>query len=131
MDANNRRLNSRVPFRATVSMRFPEQSYERCETADLSLKGVSVAGVTGHRIGEQCDVELYLTGSTTNLHLTMKGEVVRVKKEGLALRFFAMDLESFFHLKNIIAYNLGNPDQVEQEFNRQLGGETSVVRSID
>ncbi len=127
MDAANRREYSRVPFKATISMRFPEHHYERHETYDLSLKGVSVAGVSGHRIGEQCDVELYLTGSTSNVHLSMKGEVVRVKKDGMALRFFAIDLDSFFHLKNIIAYNLGNPDRVEKEFSHQI----EAIRAID
>lgn len=118
----NRRKSSRVPFRATVTLRFPDKHYEQYETHDLSLKGVSVAGVTGHRIGEQCDVDLYLTGSTSRVHLDMKGEVVRVKKDSLALRFFAIDLDSFFHLKNIIAYNLGNQDQVDEEFAEQVEG---------
>lgn len=120
MTSQNRRNNSRVPFNATVTMRFDQRTHERCQTADLSLKGVSVVGVTGHQIGEHCDVQLDLTGSTSNLRLHMKGEVVRVKPEGLALRFFAMDLDSFYHLKNIIAYNLGDPEQVEEEFSRQL-----------
>lgn len=127
MRSTNRRSSSRVPFKATVTLSFPDKHYEQCETNDLSLKGVSVAGVTGHRIGEQCDVDLYLTGSTSRVHLNMKGEVVRAKKDSLALRFFAIDLDSFFHLKNIIAYNLGNQDQVDEEFAEQVEG----IRSID
>lgn len=120
MKTTNRRNYSRVPFSATITMRFPNHSYERCETSDLSLKGVSVVGVSGHRPGEQCEVELFLSGTTSNVHITMRGEVVRADENGLALRFFAMDLDSFFHLKNIIAYNLGNPDQVEEEFTHLL-----------
>lgn len=120
METSNRRRNSRVPFKATITMRFDHRSYEHCETADLSLKGVWVKGVGGHKLGEKCEVELYLTGSTSNVHLSMKGEVVRVEADGLALRFFAIDLDSFFHLKNIIAYNLGDSEQVDEEFTHLL-----------
>jgi len=127
MEAVNRRAYSRVPFKAAITLRFADSLYEHCETSDLSLKGVSVHGVTGRRIGEPCEVELYLIGSTSNLHLNMKGEVVRVRKDGLALRFFAIDLDSFIHLKNIITHNLGDQDQVEEEFSHHL----EATRSID
>ncbi|ADH86992.1 PilZ domain-containing protein [Desulfurivibrio alkaliphilus] len=127
MTTANRRHNSRVPFQATATLRFDHHTYEHCQTSDLSLKGVSVEGINGHQVGEQCRVELYLTGSTSNLRLQMKGEVVRVEQNGLALRLFAMDLDSFYHLKNIIAYNLGDPDQVEEEFSRQLEKPDTIV----
>ena len=111
----NKRKNTRVPFQVIINLDFPGQSHTECETADLSLKGVFVLGVTGHKTGENCLVSLRLTGSTSQLTLQMKGTVVRVEESGLALHFYEMDLDSFSHLKNILYYNSENPDMLDQE----------------
>lgn len=111
----NKRKNSRVPFQVIVNLDFPGQSHAECKTADLSLKGVFVLGVTGHKTGENCLVSLRLTGSTSQLTLKMKGTVVRVEEGGVALHFNEMDLDSFFHLKNILYYNSEDPDVLDQE----------------
>jgi len=116
----NKRKNSRVPFQVIIGLDFPDRSHAECETADLSLKGVFVLGVTGHKIGENCLVTLRLVGSTSHLSLKMKGTVVRVKEDGLALHFYEMDLDSFFHLKNILYYNSENPDALDDELSAQI-----------
>ncbi|MFZ5776295.1 MAG: PilZ domain-containing protein [Thermodesulfobacteriota bacterium] len=113
---DNRRKNSRVVFRATVSLDFAGRQHAECETQDLSLKGVRVLGVTGHQAGEQCRVSLSLVGSTSHLALHMRGEVVRVDRDGIALHFVEMDPDSFFHLKNILYYNSQDPDRLDTEF---------------
>ena len=118
----NKRKNSRVPFQAIIDLDFPDQSHGACETADLSLKGVFVLGVTGHRIGENCLVSLRLTGSTSDLSLKIKGTVVRVEEAGVALHFYEMDLDSFSHLKNILYYNSKNPDTLDKELMAQIEG---------
>jgi hypothetical protein len=112
---DNKRKNSRVPFHATITLNFPNRQHEECETVDLSLKGVFVVGITDHAIGEKCQASLRLIGSTSDLTLDMKGEVVRVEKNGMGLHFFETDLDSFFHLKNILYYNSENPDMMENE----------------
>ncbi len=117
---DNKRKNSRVPFRATISLDFPGQTHAECETVDLSLKGVFVLGVTSHQPGDCCRASLRLAGSTSHLTLTMNGRVVRVEKNGLALHFEEMDLDSFFHLKNILYYNSGDPDRLDAELGEQL-----------
>lgn len=127
MESANRRKNSRVPFQATITLEFADKSYEECETHDLSLKGVFVRGISGHKYGDQCNVTLCLTGTTSNLCLKMKGEVVRVDDDGLALHFFEIDLDSFYHLKNILYYNSENPDKLDAEFSDQL----EAFQSID
>lgn len=120
MTSTNRRKNSRIPFQATITLRFPGALYEQCETRNLSLKGVFVVGIRGHKLGDKCAVELCLTGTTSNLCLRMKGEVMRVAADGVGLRFFEIDLDSFHHLKNILYYNSENPDQLDDEFIEQV-----------
>ena len=116
----NKRKNSRVPFQIIVGLDFPDRRHTECETADLSLKGVFVLGVTGHKVGENCLISLRLVGSTSHLTLKMKGTVVRAEEAGLALHFYEMDLDSFAHLKNILYYNSGNPDALEEEISPQI-----------
>ena len=110
-----RRKNTRVPFQTTADVVFSDASYSQCATENLSVTGVSVLGITGHEIGETCDLSLALSGSTCHLRLTMKGKIVRVDSDRVALSFTEIDLDSFYHLKNIIYYNANDPDTIEQE----------------
>ena len=112
----NRRKNTRVPFKATVDLVFPGRDYASRETTDLSLQGVYVPGVHGHKLGEECDVTLHLTGMSSDILLKMKGRVTREEKGGTGLQFFETDLDSFYHLRNIMYYNSGDPDKLEEEF---------------
>lgn len=116
----NMRKNTRVPFQVVISLDFPDKSHVDCKTADLSLKGVFVPDITGHTIGENCLITLSLAGSTSHLKLRMKGTVIRVKQDGLALHFYEMDLDSFFHLKNILYYNSEDPDKLAEEISTQV-----------
>jgi len=116
----DKRKNTRVPLQIIINLKFPNQSYKNCKTADLSAKGVFVLDVTGHQLGEHCRVSLHLEGSTSHLSLEMKGEVARIEENGLALHFYEMDLDSFSHLKNILYYNAEDPDAMDEELTSQF-----------
>ncbi len=116
MEDNEKRKNTRVHFQASADLKFADKSYSKCETENLSVKGVSVLGVTGHQLGEKCELALALSGSTSELRLEMKGEIVRIDENGVALHFTEIDLDSFYHLKNIVYYNSTDPDTIRSEF---------------
>lgn len=115
MTEDDRRKNTRVAFQTTADLKFADTVYTKCETDNLSVKGVSVLGITNHKIGETCELALALSGSTSELRLEMKGEVVRADSEGIALHFTEVDLDSYYHLKNIIYYNSEDPDSLKTE----------------
>jgi hypothetical protein len=115
MGNRNRRQHSRVTFQTAIDLGFAGRRLEKCQTRDLSLKGVFVIGTDGQE-GEECEVALHLTGVSSNLTLKMRGKVVRVETGGVALRFSEIDLDSFAHLKNIIYYNTEDPDVLEEEW---------------
>ena len=46
----------------------------------------------------------------------MTGEVIRKTEEGIGIRFEEIDIDSFFHLKNIVYYNTDNPDLVAEPY---------------
>lgn len=116
MENHEKRKNTRVAFQTFADLQFAAQSYSKCETANLSIKGVSVLGITGHQVGEKCKLALALSGSTSELRLEMKGEIVRVEENSVALHFTEIDLDSFYHLKNIVYYNSEDPDSIRSEF---------------
>ena len=84
-------------------------------TKDLSLRGVYVKTQERLEVGTPCRLEIELTGSTSRLILAIKARVVRVDQEGMAFLFDEIDLDSFFHLKNILYYNSGDPDRIDRE----------------
>jgi len=112
---HERRKNTRVPFQTTADVVFEGQQYCNCATENLSIKGISVLGISGHGEGEICDLSLALSGTTSQLRLTMKAEVVRLEADRIGLHFLEIDLDSFYHLKNIVYYNSEDPDAIEKE----------------
>ena len=111
-----RRKNTRVIFHTSTDLHFSDKTYEKCTTRNLSVGSIFVVGVKDQQLGRKCDVFLHLTGATSDLCLKMKGEVVRCEEDGIALRFYEIDLDSFYHLKNIVYYNTENPDEFNEEF---------------
>ena len=116
MTHDDRRRSTRVPFQTTATLHFDDADFPRRETADLSVKGIFVLGVAGRDRGDECAVELHLSGTSSELVLRMRGEVVRVQPDGVAIKFFEIDLDSYYHLKNIVYYNSENPDELTGEF---------------
>jgi hypothetical protein len=112
-----RRDFSRVGFRAGAMLRWREKAI-RIEVEDLSLHGMRARCHESIPTGEEVETTIYLTGVEPEIPVTVKGEVVRVDKEILGIKFLRMDTDSFIHLRNIIAHNLGDEEQVMDEFIR-------------
>ncbi len=115
MEQLDRREEIRVIFRTTTQLTFKDKEFKDCETKDVSITGALILGVEGPEAGEQCDIVLKLSGSTSDLLLKMKGEVIRTTQEGLAVQFFDVNHDSFCHLKNIVYYNYKHPEELEEE----------------
>jgi hypothetical protein len=45
----------------------------------------------------------------------MAGKVVRQDDSGVGVQFEEIDIDTFYHLKNIVYYNADDPDQVEDQ----------------
>lgn len=116
MGRKERRKNVRVAFQTTVSLHFKDGEYAHCETKDLSLKGVFIPGIDDREPGEKCYVTVLLAGTSSELKISMQGEVVRKTDEGIGVYFNEIDVDSFFHLKNIVYYNADDPDQIAMPY---------------
>ena len=106
-----KRNHERVPFTARVTVFSGGQRIVTdADTRDISLKGIFVQ--TSHRpgIGTHCGLELQLSGASSQLTLNIDGTVVREDDVGIGIVFNTIDLDSYYHLKNILLYNTENPD---------------------
>jgi hypothetical protein len=111
-----RRQKTRVHFETHVIIRTEESEIKaEADSEDISMKGVFVRTQDKIPEGTPCDLEILLTGSSTKLALTIKGTITRQEKDGLAIGFDSMDLDSYMHLKNIILHNVTDPEEVEKE----------------
>ena len=60
MADDNRRKSTRVYFQTTANLHFDDADFTNCETADLSIKGVFVMGISGRAIGDPAAGQRFL-----------------------------------------------------------------------
>ena len=111
-----KRGKTRVAFQTQVVIRAGDtQITSGANSRDISLRGIFVK--TNQRLPAEtaCDVEILLTGSSSRLAINVKGRVVRETPEGMGIVFDALDVDSYYHLKNLLLYNARDPDALEQE----------------
>lgn len=115
-----RRNYLRVPFATETKVTDLESG--KVITAglskDVSLKGMYCFTDEPFPPGTPCAIELRLTGTSSKLWLHLEGRVIRKDAKGMAVSFDSMDLDVFIHLKNILYYNSGDPEKIDQEVKR-------------
>jgi hypothetical protein len=55
--------------------------------------------------GTKCQITVQLSGTSSELNVQVKGEVVRSSHKILAVKFTGIEFDSLFHLQNIVRYN--------------------------
>jgi hypothetical protein len=114
---HEKRRDIRVTFRTTAKLNFPDgRTFDECETSDVSVGGVFVKGVKDVDCGDKCQVQFRISGRTSSLVLELDGEIVRTQDVGVALQFFEVDEDSFYHLQNIVYFSY--------KYSDDAGGET-------
>ncbi len=104
MKDQEKRNISRVPFKTSATLKKKDFQLQG-GIKDLSLKGVFI--ITTEKLDEGTDVEvdINLSGSTTDISLKLHGSILRSSQDGLAVKFVNIDLDSYIFLKNIVTYS--------------------------
>jgi hypothetical protein len=112
----NRKL-SRVNFQIEAEFSFEGNNY-KAQVKNLSLKGalIEIPEKNDIELEDQLEIKLIINGMSTNLEISLNAIVIRKENNNLGLKFGIIDIESFIHLRNIIAYNSGDYDMVMEEF---------------
>ena len=95
------------------------------QTGSLSSrKGLSAR--TQRDRGEKCHVTILLSGTSSELKVNMAGEVIRNTEDGIGIYFDEIDIDSFYHLKNIVYYNTDHPDRIVEPYLENIPDGTYV-----
>jgi hypothetical protein len=70
--------------------------------------------------GKIADITIILTGTLPEIAVNFTGVVTRIAEDGVGFTFEKMDLDSYTHLKNIIAYNIDDSDKVMEEIGHSI-----------
>ncbi|MBF0193820.1 MAG: PilZ domain-containing protein [Magnetococcales bacterium] len=112
-EEKNRRLFSRVPYRQKISLTTEDNKTYPGSFDDISLKGMLFLG---DKLPEKGSI---LTGNLVigEAKVAIKGEVTNVTLDrGAAIKFIDMDVESFTHLRQLVALNMGDAELIDAEF---------------
>jgi hypothetical protein len=110
-----KRKTTRVLFEAKAELRHQGRIITG-QVRNLSMKGMLLNTTEQIDPGAQAAITISLSGTSSELSLTINGHVVRMEPSGMAIEFETMDLDTFVHLRSIVAYNEGDENKIMDEF---------------
>jgi hypothetical protein len=110
---------TRVVFR-TEALVTIEGRQIRGEVENLSMNGMFLRTTEKVARDESLDIKICLSGASSELSIDLKGNVIRQDDDGIAIQFRGMDLDSFIHLKNTVAYNRGDENEIMEEVYKSI-----------
>ena len=113
------RRRQRANVEWVASVLSDARNFESCICESLSLSGAYIKCETPLDIGSSCHLNLKLTG--TQVAISIEAKVARKDDNGMGLSFEQMDPESLIHLKNLIKYQIDDPDSFLDECERRPG----------
>lgn len=110
---------SRVRFNVAATIRSGERQFQGA-VENLSMTGMFL--VTNEQLsdGELVNITIVLTGTLPEIEVNFKGIVTRIADDGIGFTFDKIDLDSYMHLKNIIAYNIDDAEKVMEEISQSI-----------
>lgn len=105
------RQHTRLPLRLEVRISGGSRTLVSGKTRDISRESVYVFAERPLPRGSACQVVLLLTGPSSTLRIEVSGRVVRADDHGMAIDFTEVGLDSLFHLRNLMQYNVWMLDE--------------------
>lgn len=111
---NKKRVFTRVPCQIQAAIEGLGEVMEG-EVSDLSLKGLFVKTQGSTSLGDEVDVTLRMPMTNPPLEFRVHAEVVRIAQDGIGLKICESDIQAFTHLRNIVAMQADEPDEILDE----------------
>jgi hypothetical protein len=105
---------SRVHFNVEATIKTADRRFQGV-VENLSMTGMFL--VTSERLPvvEAVEITIVLTGTSPEITINFNGKASRIVENGMGFVFEKIDLESYMHLKNIVAYNIDDAEKVMEE----------------
>ena len=117
----DKRRFTRIPFKVTGELTTQGVTYSLHEISNLSVGGCLLPIAADLEPGTQCQVKIILSGTSSELSVNAGGEVMRCQPSSVAVKFTHIDLDSLYHLQNIIRYNADDVEKIEKEIEARPG----------
>ena len=109
--SDERRQFTRVHFHVFAEINH-QGAVVTGQVVDLSLKGLFVYTGSTLEIGEVVDVKIRMPLTNPPLEFHLRAEVMRNTANGIGFKIVESDVQSFTHLRNIVAMQAKDPDSV-------------------
>jgi hypothetical protein len=116
-----KRRFTRVPFRVSAEIMANGFACRAEEILNLSVGGCLLPVKADLEPGTECHFKIMMAGTTSELCIQVKGEIMRSDAGAVAVKFTEIDAESLFHLQNIIRYNSSDYEAVDREIRYHPG----------
>ena len=110
---------SRVTFKVDATIKTTDRQFHG-DVKDLSMSGMFMLTNERLQLADPVDITIILTGTSPEIEVNFCGDVSRVDENGVGFSFKKMDLESYTHLKNIVAYNIDDAEKVLEEIHLSI-----------
>jgi hypothetical protein len=110
---------SRVQFNVGATIKIADRQFQGA-VENLSMTGMFLVTSELLSEGERVDIASVLTGTLPEIAVNFNGIVTRIAEDGVGFTIDKMDLDSYMHLKNIIAYNIDDAEKVMEEISNSI-----------
>ena len=110
---------SRVQFNVGAAVRIGGRQFHGA-VENLSMTGMFLVTNEQLEAGDTADITIALTGTVPEIAVNFTGVVTRLTEDGVGFTFEKTDLDSYTHLKNIIAYNIDDAEKVMEEIGHSI-----------
>lgn len=118
---------SRVHFSVEATIKTADRFFQGT-VENLSMTGMFLVTAERLPVGEPVEITIILTGTSPEIPISFNGKASRIVENGIGFIFEKIDLDSYMHLKNIVAYNLDDAEKVMEEICHSIDEKLSVEK---
>ena len=110
---------SRVQFHVEATIRSAYRQFQGL-VENLSMTGMFLVTSEQLAAGDLVDITIVLSGHLPEITVNFTGIVTRITENGIGFTFDKLDIDSYMHLKNIVAYNSDDAEKVMEEIGHAI-----------
>ena len=107
----------RIPFQTKAIVRSKDATVIGI-VENLSLDGIFLKTPEKLTLNRIVKIEVLITGTSSQLSILLDGKIMRHENVGMAIQFKNVDMDAFFHLKNLISYNVNQAGRLNTDFQK-------------
>ena len=107
----------RIPFQTKAIVRSKDATVIGI-VENLSLDGIFLKTPEKLNLNRIVKIEVLITGTSSQLSILLDGKIMRHENVGMAIQFKNVDMDAFFHLKNLISHNLNQVGKLNEDFQK-------------